>query len=139
MDSMTPDELDRDQPITEDSRIKRIAKGSGTSIMEVKILLEEHKKIRGLVEQVKKTNLGKNDKPQNFMRNQPQIMDKLSRMMNPQMMAQLGGASNIMGMMKEMTTNPQMQEMMKAMGGGMGGLGGLGDMGGKGKKGKGKK
>lgn len=139
MDSMTPDELDRDQPITEDSRIKRIAKGSGTSIMEVKILLEEHKKIRGLVQQVKKTNLGKNDKPQNFMRNQPQIMDKLSRMMNPQMMAQLGGASNIMGMMKEMTTNPQMQEMMKAMGGGMGGLGGLGDMGGKGKKGKGKK
>ena len=121
MDSMTPDELDRDQPITEDSRIKRIAKGSGTSIMEVKILLEEHKKIRGLVQQVKKTNLGKNDKPQNFMRNQPQIMDKLSRMMNPQMMAQLGGASNIMGMMKEMTTNPQMQEMMKAMGGGMGG------------------
>ncbi len=100
MDSMTPDELDRDQPITEDSRIKRIAKGSGTSIMEVKILLEEHKKIRGLVEQVKKTNLGKNDKPQNFMRNQPQIMNKLSSMINPQMMAQLGGASNIMGMMK---------------------------------------
>lgn len=100
MDSMTPDELDRDQPITEESRIKRIAKGSGTSIMEVKILLEEHKKIRGLVEQVKKTNLGKNDKPQNFMRNQPQIMNKLSSMINPQMMAQLGGASNIMGMMK---------------------------------------
>lgn len=138
MDSMTPEELDRDQPITEESRIKRIAKGSGTSIMEVKILLEEHKKIRGLVEQVKKTNLGKNDKPQNFMRNQPQIMNKLSSMINPQMMAQLGGASNIMGMMKEMTTNPQMQEMMKAMGG-MGGMGGLGDMGGKGKKGKGKK
>lgn len=137
MDSMTPDELDRDQPITEESRIKRIAKGSGTSIMEVKILLEEHKKIRGLVEQVKKTNLGKNDKPQNFMRNQPQIMNKLSSMINPQMMAQLGGASNIMGMMKQMTTNPQMQEMMKAMGG-MGGMGGLGDMG-KGKKGKSKK
>lgn len=137
MDSMTPDELDRDQPITEESRIKRIAKGSGTSIMEVKILLEEHKKIRGLVEQVKKTNLGKNDKPQNFMRNQPQIMNKLSSMINPQMMAQLGGASNIMGMMKQMTTNPQMQEMMKAMGG-MGGMGGLGDMG-KAKKGKSKK
>lgn len=103
--------------------------------MEVKILLEEHKKIKGLVEQVKKTNIGKNDKPQNFMRNQPQIMDKLSKMINPQMMAQLGGASNIMGMMKQMTTNPQMQEMMKAMGG----MGGMGDLGGKAKKGKGKK
>lgn len=33
MDSMTPEELDRDQPITQESRIKRIAKGSGTSIM----------------------------------------------------------------------------------------------------------
>ena len=33
MDSMTPDELDRSSPITEDSRIRRIAKGSGTSIM----------------------------------------------------------------------------------------------------------
>ena len=40
MDSMTPDELDKDQPITEESRIKRIAKGSGTSIFEVKVLLE---------------------------------------------------------------------------------------------------
>jgi signal recognition particle GTPase len=39
MDSMTPKELDRDEPITEDSRIKRIAKGSGTTIAEVKILL----------------------------------------------------------------------------------------------------
>lgn len=39
MDSMTPGQLDRDQPITEQSRIKRIAKGSGTSIFEVKTLL----------------------------------------------------------------------------------------------------
>lgn len=60
MDSMTPAELDRDQPITEDTRIKRIAKGSGTSIFEVKVLLEEHKKIKGLVENVKKANIGKN-------------------------------------------------------------------------------
>jgi signal recognition particle subunit SRP54 len=38
MDSMTAKELDCEVPIDE-SRIKRIAKGSGTSIMEVKILL----------------------------------------------------------------------------------------------------
>ena len=56
---MTPEELDRDSPISEDSRIKRIAKGSGTSIMEVKILLEEHKKLKGLIGQVSKTNIGK--------------------------------------------------------------------------------
>jgi signal recognition particle GTPase len=40
MDSMTPEELDKDHPITEESRIKRIAKGSGTSVFEVKVLLE---------------------------------------------------------------------------------------------------
>lgn len=106
------------------------------------MLLEEHKKIKGLVEQVKKTNIGKSDKPQNLMRNQNQIMGKLQQMINPQMMAQLGGAGNIMNMMKEMSSNPQMEEMMKAMGGmgGMGGLGGLGGaLGGLGKKPKGKR
>lgn len=133
MDSMTPEQLDKDQPITEESRIKRIAKGSGTSVFQVKVLLEEHKKIKGLVQQVKKTNIGKNDKPQNFMRNQNQIMGKIQQMINPQMMAQLGGAGNIMNMMKQMTSNPQMEEMMKSMGG-MGAMGALG-----GKKGKGKK
>jgi hypothetical protein len=44
--------------------------------------------------------MGKNDKPQNFMRNQNQIMGKIQQMINPQMMAQLGGAGNIMNMMK---------------------------------------
>jgi hypothetical protein len=53
-----------------------------------------------LVEQVKKTNIGKNDKPGNMMRNQNQIMGKLQQMINPQMMAQLGGAGNIMNMMQ---------------------------------------
>ncbi len=61
------------------------------------------------MEQVKKTNIGKNDKPGNFNRNQNQIMGKIQQMINPQMMAQLGGASNIMNMMKEMTSNPQME------------------------------
>ena len=32
MDSMTPEELDRNSVITEESRLKRIAKGSGTRI-----------------------------------------------------------------------------------------------------------
>ena len=52
------------------------------------------------MEQVKKTNIGKNDKPGNLARNQNQILGKLQQMINPQMMAQLGGASNIMNMMK---------------------------------------
>jgi signal recognition particle subunit SRP54 len=119
---MTPGELDRDQPITEESRIRRIAKGSGTSEMEVKILLEEHKKLKGLIGQVGKTNIGKGaNEKLNLTRNPNQVMGKLQQMMTPQMMSQLGGAGNIMNMMKEMSNNPQMEEMMKSMG--MGGAG----------------
>lgn len=57
-------------------------------------------------------------------------------MIDPKMMAQLGGAGNLMNMMKEMSSNPEMQKMM----GGMGGMG-MGDLEGLAKKkhGKGKK
>ena len=57
-----------------------------------------------------------NDKV-NLARNPNQIMGKLQSMIDPRMMAQLGGAGNIMNMMKEMSNNPQMQEMLKGMGG----------------------
>ena len=109
MDSMTPKELDSDEPITEESRIKRIAKGSGTSIAEVKILMDEHKKLKGLIGKVGSTNLGKglNDKV-NLMRNPNQIMSKLQNAIDPKIIASLGGAGNLMNMMKEMSNNPQM-------------------------------
>jgi len=48
-----------------------------------------------------------NDKV-NLMRNPNQILGKLSSMIDPKMMAQLGGAGNLMNMMKEMSSNPQM-------------------------------
>ena len=57
-----------------------------------------------------------NDK-NSLMRNSDQIMGKLQSMIDPKMMAQLGGAGNIMNMMKEMTSNPEMAKMMGAMGG----------------------
>lgn len=49
-------------------------------------------------------------------------MGKLQQMIDPKMMAQLGGAGNIMNMMKEMTSNPEMAKMMGAMGGDLQGL-----------------
>lgn len=65
--------------------------------------------MKGLIGKVGSTNLGKgiNDKV-NLMRNPNQIMGKLQSMIDPKMMAQLGGAGNIMNMMKEMSNNPQM-------------------------------
>ena len=62
MDSMTPEELDRDHPISEESRLRRIAKGSGTRVEEVKVLLEEHRKLKGLIKKVGESNLGKGGK-----------------------------------------------------------------------------
>ena len=59
-----------------------------------------------------------NDKV-NMMRNPNQILGKLQSMIDPKMMAQLGGAGNLMSMMKEMSTNPDMQKMMSRMGGDM--------------------
>ena len=61
------------------------------------------------------------------MRNPGQIMNKLQSCIDPKIMAQLGGAGNLMSMMKEMSNNPQMEEMMKQFGGGdLTGLAGAG-------------
>ena len=56
MNLMTAKELDPEVPIDE-SRMKRIAKGSGTSIFDLKILLEEHKKLKGLIGKVGQADL----------------------------------------------------------------------------------
>lgn len=58
MDSMTTAELDGDGALTH-SRIVRIARGSGTSVEEVHILLEEYKKLGKVIGKLGKTNLGK--------------------------------------------------------------------------------
>lgn len=97
----------------------RIARGSGTSVNEVKILLEEHKKLKGLISNVGKTNLGKGNADKlNLLRNPNQVMGKLHNMIDPKTLSQMGGMENIMTMMKEMSKNPEMSEMMKSMQGG---------------------
>jgi signal recognition particle subunit SRP54 len=80
------------------------------------MLLEEHKKLKGLISKVGATNLGKGG-DKNMMRNPNQFMGKLQSMLDPKMMAQLGGAGNLMNMMKEMSSNPDLQKMMGSMGG----------------------
>jgi signal recognition particle subunit SRP54 len=61
MDSMTYEELDSIKQLDE-SRIIRIARGSGTRPQEVAFLLEEYKKFSAMVQKMGKLNLtGKND------------------------------------------------------------------------------
>lgn len=51
MDSMTKEELDGIKTLDE-SRIKRISRGSGVHVAEIHFLLAEHKKFGAMVKQV---------------------------------------------------------------------------------------
>lgn len=138
MDSMKMQELETEQVFTE-ARIKAIARGSGTSMVEIQMLLEEYKNIKGMVGNLSK--LGAGGKAGNMdmnalMKNPAQLMQKLGGALNPQMINSLGGMENIMNMMKQfgsMEKNGQMGgigDMLKGMGGmpGMGALPGMGGM-----------
>ncbi|CEM20753.1 unnamed protein product [Vitrella brassicaformis CCMP3155] len=120
MDSMTNDELDCVKQMN-DSRILRVAKGSGSSIREVKELLEEYKRFSKLVGKMGKLGLAKggNDLNQQMQRNPKQMLAKMQQMMDPRMLQQMGGAQNMMKIMKEMGKMENMggmQDMMKQMG-----------------------
>ena len=71
MDSMTNDELDCVKPLNE-TRIARVAQGSGTKVEEVNFLLEEYKKFQKMVGQMGKMNLaGKKPADIEAMRKNP--------------------------------------------------------------------
>mmetsp|Transcript_7262 Transcript_7262/g.13455 ORF Transcript_7262/g.13455 Transcript_7262/m.13455 type:complete len:504 (-) Transcript_7262:727-2238(-) len=119
MDSMTDKELDCEKPITQTSII-RIARGSGTSIQEVNILLEEYKRFEKMVKKMGKMNLGKANDMQQFMRNPQQMMRRVQSAVDPKLLKQLGGPGNMMQMMKEMS-KLDMNEMMSQLGKGAAG------------------
>ena len=58
IDSMTDEELDCKKKIDE-SRIKRIARGSGSTILEVKIMMEEYKRFSKVIGRMGKLTKGK--------------------------------------------------------------------------------
>jgi signal recognition particle subunit SRP54 len=121
MDSMSKDELDKNKPLTE-ARMKAIARGSGTSMLEVHLLLEEFKNVQKMIKNLGGLNMGRGNELQNLMRNPNQIMQKLGGAMNPQMIQSLGGMENIMGMLKQFGSMeksgqmPDLAKMMKMMG-----------------------
>ena len=135
MDSMNDKELDGQVKFNE-SRIKRVARGSGTSIAEVNQLLEEHKKFQKMVEKMGNMKMNNQADMKQMARNPAQMMKKMQSAVDPKILKQIGGAGNLMNMVKEMGNMENMKEMMSAMGdmGGMGGMGGLGGGGGGGRK-----
>lgn len=126
MDSMNDAELDSLKPLNP-SRIRRIARGSGTSIAEVSQLIEEHKKFAKMVGKMSGMNMNNPKGMAEMQRNPEKMMKQLSGAMDPKMLGQLGGASNLMNMMKGLGNMENMQEMMSMFGGGArGGRGGRG-------------
>ena len=76
MDSMNDKELDG-QVKFNDSRIKRVARGSGTSIAEVNQLLEEHKKFQKMVEKMGKMKMNNQADMKQMARNPAEMMKKM--------------------------------------------------------------
>eukprot|EP00921_Rhytidocystis_pertsovi_P021299 GHVQ01034026.1.p1 GENE.GHVQ01034026.1~~GHVQ01034026.1.p1 ORF type:complete len:487 (-),score=81.15 GHVQ01034026.1:158-1618(-) len=106
MDSMNDEELDCEKQMTE-SRIVRVARGSGTSLRDVKDLLEQHKQFSRMVGKMGKIGLTKDNAVQNMMRNPNQMMQRMQKMLDPRILKQMGGAQSMLNLMKEVGNNPQ--------------------------------
>jgi len=117
IDSMTSAENDcRVDIISSDSRIRRIARGSGAYEAEVKMLLMMHKQFGQLAKQMGKSGMLNDKNMQQEMQRNPQgMIDKMAGMLDPRMMQQIGGKGNLMNIMNQ---------MMGPGGGGPGGGGG---------------
>ena len=110
MDSMTDGELDGKNKI-DDSRIKRIARGSGATILEVKIMLEEHKRFSKIIERMGGIVKGKGADLANIQRNPGQFMNRLNGVLPQNLINSMGGAGGLMNMMKEFSSLEGMEHM----------------------------
>jgi signal recognition particle subunit SRP54 len=123
MDSMTDDELDGKVDVNTESRIRRLARGSGRLEEEVRALLYQHKQSERVISKMGKSGmLGKGGAagpmgmgdPKAAMQAMQRNPGAMSKMLSPEMMKMMGGQQGL-------------QKMMEQMGGG--GPGGMPDMG----------
>jgi len=99
MDSMTDKELDDPKAFavkkTKDSRVVRIARGSGRSAKEVNELLDQYKHFQKMMGGVAKMGIGKGGQI-----NKRQLSN-MANMMPPGLMQQMGGMGGIQNLMKQ--------------------------------------
>ena len=117
MDSLTSEELDSEKPIIEMSRVYRIAKGAGVYPEQVLDLIQEHKKFSQIVGRMGKAGL-MNGNMATMGRNPNQMISKLNSALPQDMLNKLGGAGNLMNLMKNLEGHEGMADMMKAIQGG---------------------
>ncbi|KAG2627068.1 signal recognition particle 54 kDa protein 2-like [Panicum virgatum] len=103
MDSMTEKELDNTYPkLMNESRMKRIARGSGRPVNEVVDVLEEHKRIAKMWSKLPF---------QNIKRPSTNNRDSLKQLVNalpPNMLNQLGELNGLQNMMKQIGSKKKM-------------------------------
>merc|ERR1712066_770168 len=117
MDSLTDAELDCEVQM-KDTRCTRVAKGSGSTLNEVTMLLDEYKRMEKMVGKMGKSGLfGKGGDLTQLQRNPGQVMQKMQSAMDPRMLQQMGGAQNMMKMMKEFGKMENMGSMLEGLGG----------------------
>ena len=100
IDSMTDEELDCKKKIDE-SRIKRIARGSGSTILEVKIMMEEYKRFSKVIGRMGKLMKGKAGELTQMQRNPNQVLNKIGNILPQGLLDQMGGTGNLMNMMQQ--------------------------------------
>uniref|UniRef100_A0A8I6X290 SRP54-type proteins GTP-binding domain-containing protein n=1 Tax=Hordeum vulgare subsp. vulgare TaxID=112509 RepID=A0A8I6X290_HORVV len=114
MDSMTPAELDSMNPkLMTESRIIRVARGSGRKVKDVMEMLEEYKR---LAKMWSKLNVSKLIPPNGKM--SAQAIQKMLKVMPPQVVQQMGGKSGLEALLKQLGGGKDTSKMLAGMRGG---------------------
>ncbi|AOW30873.1 signal recognition particle protein SRP54 [Candida albicans SC5314] len=128
MDSMTIKELESDGRIfiKEPSRIVRVARGSGCAVVEVEMILQQHRMMSTMAKSAMAAQGGQPGQPGNPMANNPQMQRMMQQAQsNPNFMQQAmnmlggagggaGGAGGLAGMMNNPAMMQQAQQMMRS-------------------------
>ena len=111
-DSMTNSELNGIAHIDE-NRAKRIARGSGNTLLDVKLMLEEHKKMAKIIEKMGGLAKMKGTSLSKIQRNLTQFPKKYLQMIPQNLLNQIGGISGFTNIMKEFENMENFQSIPK--------------------------
>ncbi|KAK9087603.1 hypothetical protein Syun_029997 [Stephania yunnanensis] len=110
MDSMTNEELDSTNPkLMNESRIMRIARGSGRQVRDVMEMLEEYKRLAKIWGKMKGLKIPKGGDMSALSRNMN--AQHMSKVLPPQMLKQIGGMGGLQSLMKQMGSSKDMMSM----------------------------
>lgn len=109
-------ELDSTNPkLMNESRLMRIARGSGRQYKDVVDMMEEYKRLAKIWGKMKGLKIPKKGEMSALSRNMN--AQHMSKVLPPQMLKQIGGMGGLQSLMKQMGSKDMMN--------GMGGMGGL--------------